>query len=615
MTLSLSTSATDPLLPASTASVLGFQALGVSGFAASTPPGAPAATADESGEFSDLFPDLAPDQPAAAAAPAKSPAGPFTPVFTAAPWEPVMADLRVAPPPAGAIAGGASGEAGLPVAQAGENTGAVHDEAEGPGGFPAANGNSAQSESDARKDFPTGPGVMPMERFHQGRPMRGNEISRTTADRPATADPLPSTAAPATAPGEELAPPGEKSRRSARAQTCESPQSPPAWTGAMGWTAPVGLELPAVASPHPEAPVTGDASLSSPARPDSILTPHATLAGRASAFPALPPAPVLPPTGSLPAADGTIPVPAAHETSVQPRDTDARDEVLLATVTRVNGEDDGRGLPDVNPYPDFSRSTPAFRSRPGGGENVAALLPTEDVPVISSRESSVKKFLTAGAEQVVHDRSGLGIDVAKSDATMPAEASNRRSAAVVPSAHALPALSIVPERTDSGAMPEFVSVAPVGVSRAVETVVSTIEHFIPGDRRAVNLQLAVGDADLGVRVELHGDQVRTTFRTDSAELRAALAQEWQAVSVDVGGRAVRLAEPVFASHSTGTHDQPAFGDGGAPRQHDAHQQPATDDFFVPTSRRRLSPPPVVEAVASAGRPAARPTSLHLETVA
>ncbi|HVS53702.1 MAG TPA: hypothetical protein VHD62_15205 [Opitutaceae bacterium] len=102
--------------------------------------------------------------------------------------------------------------------------------------------------------------------------------------------------------------------------------------------------------------------------------------------------------------------------------------------------------------------------------------------------------------------------------------------------------------------------------RAVETVLSLAERFASTDRHTVNLHFSIGGSDLQVRVEMRADEVRTAFRTESPELRDALAHEWQAIDSQAGDRAIRFADPVFSS-SPSTQD-------GASQQQPQHREPA-----------------------------------------
>jgi hypothetical protein len=68
-------------------------------------------------------------------------------------------------------------------------------------------------------------------------------------------------------------------------------------------------------------------------------------------------------------------------------------------------------------------------------------------------------------------------------------------------------------------------------------------------------------------VELKEGTVHTTFRTESTELRTALAQEWQSVVQPAGAREIRLAEPVFSSSPAGGAESASSSLGqGTPHQ-------------------------------------------------
>jgi hypothetical protein len=69
-----------------------------------------------------------------------------------------------------------------------------------------------------------------------------------------------------------------------------------------------------------------------------------------------------------------------------------------------------------------------------------------------------------------------------------------------------------------------------------------------GGVSSVNLSFKFGNDDLSVRVAWHDGVVQTQFRTNSDELRAALAGEWQTMSAAPASRALPLAAPVFSSN-------------------------------------------------------------------
>jgi hypothetical protein len=71
-----------------------------------------------------------------------------------------------------------------------------------------------------------------------------------------------------------------------------------------------------------------------------------------------------------------------------------------------------------------------------------------------------------------------------------------------------------------------------------------------GTQSSVNLHFTVGSENLSVRVAMQEGQVHTQFTTDSGDLRAALAHEWQSLGA-IGTGTVRFAEPVFTSGNRG----------------------------------------------------------------
>ena len=166
-------------------------------------------------------------------------------------------------------------------------------------------------------------------------------------------------------------------------------------------------------------------------------------------------------------------------------------------------------------------------------------------------------------------------------------------------------------KSDPTALPAQVNL-PSTAHRAVEAVLNATERFASRDQNSVNLQFTVGGSDLNVRVELRAGEVHTTFRTDSAELRAALSNEWQSVtSQSSGDRSIRLATPVFTS-GTGTGTSTS-GDG---TQRQAQQQPEARQAFSMTSSaaRNSFTTTSVPTAATAPRTSAA-NSVHLHTLA
>ncbi len=152
---------------------------------------------------------------------------------------------------------------------------------------------------------------------------------------------------------------------------------------------------------------------------------------------------------------------------------------------------------------------------------------------------------------------------------------------------------------------------PSTAHRAVEAAMNATERFAARDQHSVNLQFTVGGSDLNVRVEMRNGEVHTTFRTDSSDLRAALATEWQSVTTpNQGDRSARLAPPVFTAGDGGT-----TADDGAYRQRQYGDDRPTPTFGGGSPSRTTGS---VSAASTVASPAARTTSansIHLHTLA
>lgn len=159
-----------------------------------------------------------------------------------------------------------------------------------------------------------------------------------------------------------------------------------------------------------------------------------------------------------------------------------------------------------------------------------------------------KSFLGTEDEMVVKQGRSLGTDGAKSTNAMPAMTLN--SPPTHPNSHYVvtsvaPAGQVLAEVTPLAETAETFSTA----HEAVEVVLHALEHVASREQKSVQLKFAVAGEELAVRVELRADEVRTTFRTDSAELRAALEHEWQQVAGNstASDRSMRVSPAVFAA--------------------------------------------------------------------
>jgi hypothetical protein len=151
--------------------------------------------------------------------------------------------------------------------------------------------------------------------------------------------------------------------------------------------------------------------------------------------------------------------------------------------------------------------------------------------------------------------------------------------------------------------------------KAVTAVLERVESAAAREQHTVSLKFAMGETPLRVSVEWRADEVRTTFHTDSAELRAALAQEWQAVAAKSPERFDRFETPVFTSGSPGSSGQGSSASDGFARQSQAHSQSAGQDTAGYRPARGHLPPGTDGADATgSGSPDLAPlTSRHLHT--
>ncbi len=224
-----------------------------------------------------------------------------------------------------------------------------------------------------------------------------------------------------------------------------------------------------------------------------------------------------------------------------------------------------------------------------------------------------KTFVSTGAESLTTNHPDLGTGVANSVAVMPVS--------LPPSVPQHPASEYagVAPSVSAGIEPQDpVAAAAVDVSsarEAVEVVLRAVDQHASRETRSVDLHFSVGEAELRVRVELHADEVRTTFRTDSADLRSALAHEWQSVATPApaGERSFRLAPATFAAGGdAGLQSSP--GDTSS-RERPAHAPHEAAPFFTGHGRPRAASGLVATAADTLRTLVATATSRHLHTLA
>jgi hypothetical protein len=153
---------------------------------------------------------------------------------------------------------------------------------------------------------------------------------------------------------------------------------------------------------------------------------------------------------------------------------------------------------------------------------------------------------------------------------------------------------------------------------AVAVVLQAAELLSLREQKSVSLQFSVGGADLSVRVELHANEVRATFRTDSPELRDALSREWQAVASTPtnSDRPFRMAPAVFTASDQSAHN-PFSGDASSRQRDQQAQRSAHERSSTAPGRARGagSVSPSIASLSSGGSRAASLTSRHLYTLA
>jgi hypothetical protein len=135
-----------------------------------------------------------------------------------------------------------------------------------------------------------------------------------------------------------------------------------------------------------------------------------------------------------------------------------------------------------------------------------------------------------------------------------------------------------------------------------------------GTQSAVALRFNVGGENLSVRVALQAGWLHTQFRTDSGELRDALAQEWHSVESEPQAP-VRFAEPVFASHTgTDSRNTPDMG-GDAGRQAGQQRSQRGEEAELPIPAPKPARAAVTSSVAEPAAAQAASSSPRLQSFA
>jgi hypothetical protein len=383
------------------------------------------------------------------------------------------------------------------------------------------------------------------------------------------------------------------------------PATPPSATEPE--TAPTAAPLP-------------DAAPTLPAidrRPDPVM-PRGEIQSTFAPFapqmpaPATPPAPAAPvspapaPAEFSPAAitEDTAPVPAglvAADSPSAPKTTADGTEVDVTTAAML-----------FRRAPANDRAAiPSTAAKPAAPRVVDSAIPTGDDAY------GEKNVLTSSPEKGRGTDESVGIGVADSALAMPVEYFTRPTRTWREHVPALVERVVSVDLSLSRPTPEAAPADPATTAhQAVATVLNLVETHearMQAGTHTVTLQFRVGGDDLAVRVELRDGAVHTQFRTDSTELRLALAREWQAVSTQMPDRPLRLTEPTFAP-SANAHDDTLFSrsDDDASQ----HQARLREEFLLAAGAPRRSPAvPAASSTSSVRGPVAPPTALHLSAFA
>ncbi|HWA26039.1 MAG TPA: hypothetical protein VG734_10275 [Lacunisphaera sp.] len=265
-----------------------------------------------------------------------------------------------------------------------------------------------------------------------------------------------------------------------------------------------------------------------------------------------------------------------------------------------------------------------------GREIFAGKKPVRNIDPELLAEDGERNFVFTGDKQLKPASPVAGISVAKTDITMPVAPIEETRATRNPET-----ISVLPLRPDfqvAAPPAERIAVpdsAPAGqnfAERAVETVTNLVDtQFTASLQKAgsVHLHLRFGGEDLTVRVEIKDGAVQTDFRTDSAELRSALAREWEAVAAQSPEQMRRYLEPIFAPSTAATAsagDSPSFSSRQQQQhaQQDQSSRAAREAWFDPTgsfTRRSPRSDTLVPATAAVRGPSLLPTSVRLSVLA
>jgi len=359
---------------------------------------------------------------------------------------------------------------------------------------------------------------------------------------------------------------------------------------------------PQVAAPLPAlrtAEVAVDATAASPAPLSS-----ASLVPAASAFPPVDAAPAAPAPSQVVSPES----PAGEFTSAEPGTAFGFPSAPNRTDRRASSAEG-------------ASSTLA----PAGVAKFAGLFRGAETAEETSDRVGVKKILNTEGQELGVGEEAVGTGIANLRSAMPYASNFPAPAPAATGGFASagdPSIAGQTAATEFRAAPDSPAAAPAATTaQAVEAVLDAAQVAADARRSTVELKFTVGGSELQVRVDLRQDEVQATFRTESPDLRHALAHEWDSVvTAAAAERGVRLLPAIFSSAAT----QPDAGQSGAfnfaggdqsAAQREAQTRRSESTRTGALARRAAA---TVAVAPDAGGPVPRvslPTSRHLHTLA
>jgi hypothetical protein len=376
-------------------------------------------------------------------------------------------------------------------------------------------------------------------------------------------------------------------------------------------------------------PANASSSLASPTAPTGAGLPnsHVAVTGTPGT-----PAPALEWQQPVPLAALTMHIGNNGAQGKSPKGEDARPAPaeVVAADSRASGagvpntgeKDSGIGVSAALSVPLPKNSPPPGPAGPGGpperGAKIAAATPQASAPGNSGENNSEKKSLDSDSQRDRNYAPDVGIGSAQA---MPAMATSTANHTLPTAGADLPGTvstqAVSTQTVESGRLASSTSLpadASVNVraANAVETVVSLVDaqaSRAQGAASAVKINFNFNGDDLAVRIQVSNGSVHTQFRTDSPELRDAIATQWQ--SSTPAGREMNFLQPSFSS-ANGSPDAALTPDGGnASRRQDSPEFEAQTPSWGSSDLDSDSS----SEPAAAPTPATLSTTRHLHTFA